>query len=55
MNASIRPAVPEDASECGQICYKAFQAIGDAHSFPNYWPSTEAVAMYERITKHDNW
>jgi predicted N-acetyltransferase YhbS len=55
MNISIRPATLEDASECGRICHEAFRAIGDAHSFPNYWSPTEATAMCERLIKHPNW
>lgn len=31
---TVRVATPEDASVCGQICYKAFSAISNAHNFP---------------------
>jgi predicted N-acetyltransferase YhbS len=56
MNVTLRAAAPEDAPECGRICYEAFQAIGDAHSFPNYWRSTEvATTMYDRLIKHPHW
>ena len=56
MDPTIRRAVPEDAPECGRICYDAFQAIGDAHDFPNYWPSMQVTrAMCETIIKHPRW
>jgi hypothetical protein len=56
MNVTMRAAASEDAPECGRICYEAFQAIGDAHSFPNYWRSTEvATTMYDRLIKHPAW
>ncbi len=55
MNTAVRRAVPEDASECGRICYEAFQAIGDTHNFPNYWSYPQAVTMCERLIKHPNW
>lgn len=56
MNDILRPAVLEDAPECGRICYEAFQAIGDAHNFPNYWRSTEiATGMFDRLIKHPGW
>uniref|UniRef100_Q01YM0 GCN5-related N-acetyltransferase n=1 Tax=Solibacter usitatus (strain Ellin6076) TaxID=234267 RepID=Q01YM0_SOLUE len=31
---TIRPATPEDAAACGQICYDAFSTISAAHGFP---------------------
>ncbi len=31
---TIRRANPEDAAECGQICYEAFHTISTAHNFP---------------------
>jgi predicted N-acetyltransferase YhbS len=41
---AIRPANPEDAPICGEICYKAFDAISRAHGFPCDFPSPEAAA-----------
>jgi predicted N-acetyltransferase YhbS len=56
MNAILRVADFGDAPECGRICYEAFQAIGDAHRFPNYWRSAEAAtAMFDGLIKHPEW
>jgi predicted N-acetyltransferase YhbS len=38
---TIRPARPEDAAACGQICYDAFLGITMAHNFPPYLPSKD--------------
>ncbi|WP_348261961.1 GNAT family N-acetyltransferase [Telmatobacter sp. DSM 110680] len=40
----IRPATPQDAAVCGDICYRAFAAINAAHNFPCDFPHTEAAA-----------
>jgi GNAT superfamily N-acetyltransferase len=37
----IRPATPDDAAVCGRICYDAFRAINEAHTFPPDVPSLE--------------
>jgi predicted N-acetyltransferase YhbS len=37
----IRPAVAEDAAECGRIIHAAFAAIADRHNFPHDFPSVE--------------
>ena len=56
MHPTLRPAIADDASECGRICNQAFQAIGDAHNFPNYWPTIQAATvMYDRIIEHPEW
>jgi predicted N-acetyltransferase YhbS len=39
---TIRPATPEDAAVCGQLCYQAFSAINAAHNFPCDFPGPEA-------------
>ena len=39
----IRPATPDDASACGQICYAAFSKISAAHGFPCDFPGPEAT------------
>jgi predicted N-acetyltransferase YhbS len=39
----IRTARPEDASDCGQICFNAFKSINEAHGFPYDLPSAEAA------------
>jgi GNAT superfamily N-acetyltransferase len=43
MNLILRPGKPEDANACGDICYRAFKAISDAHHFPPDFPNTEAT------------
>ena len=44
MNLTIRRATPEDAPECGRICYEAFKSISDNHNFPPDFPSAEVAA-----------
>ena len=41
----LRPGRPDDASECGRICYEAFRAIAEAHGFPPDFPSPKVAAM----------
>ena len=43
MNFIMRPGKPEDAKACGDICYRAFKAIADAHHFPPDFPDTETA------------
>lgn len=40
---NVRPAKPEDAAICGQICYRAFSTINKTHSFPCDFPNAEAA------------
>lgn len=44
MDVTLRPGTPEDAADCGRICYEAFAAIAAAHSFPADFPSPQAAA-----------
>ncbi len=44
MDYTLREAVPADATECGQVCYDAFESISDAHNFPADFPSAEYTA-----------
>ncbi len=39
----IRTARPEDATECGRICFNAFSTINEAHGFPYDFPGPEAA------------
>src|SRR4030095_523211 len=39
----VRKAEPEDAPVCGQICYNAFNTLGEAHGFPCDFPNPEAA------------
>lgn len=41
MDVTLRPARPDDAQECGRICYDAFAAIADAHNFTREFPSVD--------------
>jgi len=38
MNTQIRRATREDLDVCGEICHRAFCAIGDQHNFPHDFP-----------------
>jgi predicted N-acetyltransferase YhbS len=40
----IREIRPEDAQECGRICYEAFAAIARAHNFTPDFPNVELAA-----------
>jgi predicted N-acetyltransferase YhbS len=39
----IRPATPQDAPICGEICYRAFSTINAAHNFPCDFSGPEAA------------
>ena len=39
----LRPGEPEDAIECGKICFEAFQTIASQHNFPVDFPNAEAA------------
>jgi GNAT superfamily N-acetyltransferase len=41
MDLKLRPGTPEDAEECGRICYEAFSAIAREHGFPPNIPTLE--------------
>ena len=43
--ATLRPAAPADADECGRICYEAFHAIAAAHGFAPDFPSIEFAQL----------
>jgi predicted N-acetyltransferase YhbS len=45
-NVVLRPARPEDAAVCGQICFDAFTHISTAHNFPPDFPSPEHVVGF---------
>ena len=44
MGLTVRPAVVDDAWECGRICYEAFAAIAERHGFAPDFPSGEFAA-----------
>ena len=41
MPVEIRPIQPSDADNCGEIIYRAFSRIAEAHGFPPDFPSIE--------------
>jgi len=41
MPITLRPAAAPDADTCGDILYRAFKSVGDAHNFPPDFPSVE--------------
>lgn len=41
---SLRESRPEDAEECGRICFEAFSTINAAHGFPCDFPSPDVAA-----------
>jgi predicted N-acetyltransferase YhbS len=43
MTLELRRAEPDDAPVLGDICYRAFKAIADAHNFPTDFPSLEGT------------
>jgi hypothetical protein len=43
MSTVLRRCKPEDAKQTGEICYKAFKAISDAHNFPPDFPSPKVA------------
>lgn len=42
-SVTIRPATPDDAPACGEICYRAFHKISTDHAFPPDFPSPDAA------------
>ncbi|HEX3037174.1 MAG TPA: GNAT family N-acetyltransferase [Thermodesulfobacteriota bacterium] len=41
MNLKLRSGRPEDAENCGVICFEAFNAIAEQHNFPPDFPSPD--------------
>jgi predicted N-acetyltransferase YhbS len=49
----IRTAQARDAAVCGEICYKAFRTISQAHGFPCDFPGPEAATgVLQRTFSH---
>jgi len=44
MNLTLRAGTTDDAEICGDICYRAFKTISDAHNFPTDFPAPEIAA-----------
>jgi predicted N-acetyltransferase YhbS len=53
LDLTLRPATPDDAQICGQICYAAFGAISSQHNFPHDFPSVDvAIGLLSYLTTH---
>ena len=53
---SIRMAKPEDAPECGRICYEAFQKINLDHNFPPEMPELDmGVGLLRMMFSHPSF
>ena len=51
--ANIRIAKPEDAEECGRICYEAFTQVNVRHGFPPDFPGPEvAIGVLSMMFSH---
>ena len=55
MSIRLRVGTPEDAKECGDICYRAFRVIAEKHNFPPDFPSSEVGATFlSELLTHPN-
>src|ERR687885_27764 len=53
MSITLRPGTPEDAMQCGKICYGAFKAIAEEHNFPPDFLSPElATTLLSEFLAH---
>jgi predicted N-acetyltransferase YhbS len=53
MSIKLRPGKPEDAMQCGKICYDAFKTIAEEHNFPPDFLSPElATTMLSEFLAH---
>ncbi len=56
MVLSLRRAEAADAAAVGEICYRAFKALADAHRFPPDFPSAEvATALLAGFLSHERF
>ena len=50
---TVRRAKPEDAPECGRVCFDAFYKISTDHGFPPDFPSTNVyVGILSMMFSH---
>jgi len=50
MNITFRDAKPEDAQQCGTICFEAFRDLANRHNFPPDFPTPEvAIGLIEML------
>ncbi len=53
MNLTLRAGRAEDAETCGDICYRAFKTISEAHNFPPDFPAPKiAVGLLGWMLAH---
>ena len=56
MGLTLRSGTPDDAKQCGAICYEAFKTIADEHRFPADFPSPDiAVAGFAMRLSHPGY
>jgi predicted N-acetyltransferase YhbS len=54
--AVVRPARPEDAAECGRICYDAFSTLNQRHGFPCDFPNPDvALGVMASLFSHPGY
>lgn len=55
MELKLRNGRPEDAAACGEICYRAFKTVSEAHHFPPDFPAPEvAVELLAFLLSRDD-
>ena len=53
ISIKLRPGTPEDAMQCGKICYNAFKTIAEEHNFPPDFLSPEfATTLLSEFLAH---
>lgn len=56
MSIILRPGSPEDATICGEICYKAFKAIAEHYNFPPNLPAPDiAIELLSKQFSHPRY
>src|SRR3712207_1232104 len=55
MSITLRTGTPEDAKQCGEICYRAFRGIAEEHNFPPDFLSPEvSITMLSEFLAYPN-
>jgi GNAT superfamily N-acetyltransferase len=53
MGFELRRGLPDDATECGRICFEAFKSVAERHGFRRDFPSSEiAAALMSLLLAH---
>jgi GNAT superfamily N-acetyltransferase len=53
LSIRLRPGTVKDATQCGEICYRAFRTISEKHNFPPDFPSPElATTLMSEFLAH---